>query len=286
MHNLFLFFRRYFNFIVLLLLQGFSIYLLVHYNSYHNALASNFMNEITGKVNTQFNKVDYFLKLRNTNEALVKNNERLTNLLNENFERKDSANKIVNEEILNDTTGRKRKWQYFSAKVVSNSVSAQNNFIALQRGAGQQIKKDDGVVDLNNGVVGIVTDVSENYAVVMSLLHKDSKISAKLKRSGEVGQVIWDGKDPNRLSLIDIRKSAQVAKGDTVYTSGFTTTFPYGLMIGTIEEIVKDKGTNNYILYLKSTANFYNIQYVYAIENLQREEVDQLIKNANNKVNN
>jgi len=286
MNNLFLFFRRYFNFIVLLLLQGFSIYLLVHYNNYHNALASNFMNEITGKVNTQFNKVDYFLKLRNTNEALVKNNERLTNLLNENFERQDSSNKIVNEDILNDTTGRKRKWQYFSAKVVSNSVSAQNNFIALQRGAGQQIKKDDGVVDLNNGVVGIVTDVSENYAVVMSLLHKDSKISAKLKRSGEVGQVIWDGKDPNRLSLIDIRKSALVAKGDTVYTSGFTTTFPYGLMIGTIEEIVKDKGTNNYILYLKSTANFYNIQYVYAIENLQREEVDQLIKNANNKVNN
>lgn len=286
MHNLFLFFRRYFNFIVLLLLQGFSIYLLVHYNNYHNALASNFMNEVTGKVNTQFNKADYFLKLRNTNEALVKNNERLTNLLNENFERQDSSNKIVNEDILNDTTGRKRKWQYFSAKVVSNSVSAQNNFIALQRGAGQQIKKDDGVVDLNNGVVGIVTDVSENYAVVMSLLHKDSKISAKLKRSGEVGQVIWDGKDPNRLSLIDIRKSALVAKGDTVYTSGFTTTFPYGLMIGTIEEIVKDKGTNNYILYLKSTANFYNIQYVYAIENLQREEVDQLIKNANNKVNN
>ena len=99
MHNLFLFFRRYFNFIVLLLLQGFSIYLLVHYNNYHNALASNFMNEVTGKVNTQFNKVDYFLKLRNTNEALVKNNERLTNLLNENFERQDSSNKIVNEDI-------------------------------------------------------------------------------------------------------------------------------------------------------------------------------------------
>ena len=67
MHNLFLFLRRYFNFIVLLLLQGFSIYLLIHYNSYHNALASNFMNEVTGRVNTQFNKVDYYLKLRNTN---------------------------------------------------------------------------------------------------------------------------------------------------------------------------------------------------------------------------
>lgn len=286
MHNLFLFFRRYFNFIVLLLLQGFSIYLLVHYNSYHNALASNFMNEVTGRVNTQFNKVDYFFKLRNTNEVLIKNNERLVNLLNENFEKQDTSTKIVSENIFNDTTGRKRKWQYFSAKVVSNSVAAQNNFIAIHRGAGQQIKKDDGVVDLNNGVVGIVTEVGENYSVIMSLLHKDSKISAKLKKGGEVGQVIWDGKEPNRLSLIEIRKSALVAKGDTVYTSGFTTTFPYGLMIGTIDEIVKDKSTNNYILYLKSTANFYNLQYVNAIENLQREEVDQLLKNANIKVNN
>ena len=286
MHNLFLFFRRYFNFIVLLLLQGFSIYLLVHYNSYHNAVASNFMNEVTGRVNTQFNKVDYFFKLRNTNEVLIKNNERLLNLLNENFEKQDTFTKIVSENIFNDTTGRKRKWQYFSAKVVSNSVAAQNNFIAIHRGAGQQIKKDDGVVDLNNGVVGIVTEVGENYSVIMSLLHKDSKISAKLKKGGEVGQVIWDGKEPNRLSLIEIRKSALVAKGDTVYTSGFTTTFPYGLMIGTIDEIVKDKSTNNYILYLKSTANFYNLQYVNAIENLQREEVDQLLKNANIKVNN
>ena len=120
----------------------------------------------------------------------------------------------------------------------------------------------------------------------MSLLHKDSKISVKLKNGGDAGQVIWDGKDPNRLSLTDIRKSAKVAKGDTVYTSGYTTTFPYGLMIGTIDEIVPDKSTNNYLIKLKSTANFYNLQYVYAIENYQKEEINRLLKNANNKTNN
>ena len=99
MHNLFLFIRRYFNFIVLLLLQVFSIYLLVHYNSYHNALASNFMNEITGKVNTQFNKVDYFFQLRKTNEALVQYNAQLRNRLNENFEKQDTSTKMVMENI-------------------------------------------------------------------------------------------------------------------------------------------------------------------------------------------
>jgi rod shape-determining protein MreC len=90
----------------------------------------------------------------------------------------------------------------------------------------------------------------------------------------------------NRLSLIDIRKSAKVAKGDTVYTSGFTATFPYGLMIGTIDEIIPDKSTNNYVIRLKSAANFYNLQYVSAIENFQKDEINRLLKNANNKINN
>lgn len=286
MRNIFIFIRRYFNFITLLLLQAFCIYLIVHYNTWHNAVAGGFMNEVTGKINTQYNKIDYYFQLKKTNEQLSKDNERLRNLLKADFERPDTSSKLVTDSIPYDTLGNHRKWQYYAAKVVSSSVSAQNNFIVLGRGSAQQIKKDNGVIDANNGVVGIVTDVSENFTVVMSLLHKDSKISVKLKNGGDAGQVIWDGKDPNRLSLIDIRKSAKVAKGDTVYTSGFTATFPYGLMVGTIDEIVPDKSTNNYVIKLKSAANFYNLQYVFAIENFQKDEINRLLKNANNKLNN
>lgn len=286
MRNIFLFIRRYFNFIVLLLLQVFSIYLIVHYNSYHNAVASGFMNEVTGKINKQYNWIDNYFDLKTTNTTLSKDNERLRNLLKENFERPDTSSKLITDSIAYDTLGSHRRWKYFSAKVVSSAVGGQNNFIVLSRGTAQQLKKDDGVIDPNNGVAGIVTDVSENFSVVMSLLHKDSKISAKLKKSGELGQVIWDGKEPNRLSLIDIRKSAKVAKGDTVYTSGYTTTFPYGLMIGTIDEVLADKSTNNFIIKLKSAVNFYNLQYVYAIENFDRDEIKRLVDNAKTKLNN
>jgi len=286
MRNFFIFIQRYFNVISLLLLQGFCIYLIVHYNTWHNAVASGFMNEITGKINTQVNKIDKYLHLRNTNEQLSKENQRLRNLLKEDFYPPDTATRVVIDSIPYDTLGNHRKWLYLSSKVVSNSVSAQNNFIVLGRGSAQQLKKDDGVVDPNNGVVGIITDVSENFAVVMSLLHKDSKISAKLKNGGDEGLVTWDGKEPNRLSLIDVRKSAKCAKGDTVYTSGFTSTFPYGLMIGTIDEVLSDKSTNNYVIRLKSSVNFYNLQYVYAIENFQKDEINRLLKNANNKINN
>ena len=267
-------------------MQVFCIYLIVSYNKYHNAVASGFMNEVTGKVNTQYNKIDNYFQLKNANERLVKANEQLLNLSKENFDRPDTSARLITDSIPYDTLGSKRTWLYKSAKVVSNSVSAPNNFIVLGRGAAQQVKKDEGVIDPTNGLVGIVTDVSENFSVVMSLLHKDSRISVKLKNGGDAGQVIWDGKDPNRLSLIEIRKSAKVAKGDTVLTSGFTATFPYGILVGTVEEIFNDKSTNNFIIKLKSATNFYNLQYAYTIENFQKDEINQLLKNANNKTNN
>ena len=283
MRNIFLFIRRYFNFLFFLSLQIFCIYLIAHYNRYHNAVASFYMNEITGRVNTQYNKVDNFLQLNKSNEALKKENEQLRNELKNNFQGLDTVNKIVTDSIPYDTLGNKRVWLYKAAKVVSNSVTAQNNFIVLARGAAKQLQKDAGVVDPGNGVVGIVTDVSENFAVVMSLLHKDSRISVKLKKGGDAGQVTWDGKEPNRLSLIDIKKSAKVAKGDTVFTSGFTTTFPYGMMVGTIDEVLQDKSTNNLIIKLKSSANFYNLQYVYTIDNLQKDEINTLLEKAKTK---
>lgn len=287
MGNIFLFIRRYFNLIVFLLLQWFCIYLIVHYNHYHNAVASVYMNEITGRVNQQYTKVDDFLALKKKNQELQRQNERLLNLMKQNFEVPDTSTKLVTDSIPYDTLGNHRKWIYQAAKVVSNSVSTQNNFVVLGRGAAQQLKKDEGVIDANNGVVGIVTDVSENYAVVMSLLHKDSKINALLKNDPlGGGTIIWDGKEPNYLSMINVRKSVKVAKGDTVFTSGITTTFPYGLMIGTVDKVEPDKSTNNYIITIKSTANFYNLQYVYAIDNYQREEINKLIEKAKTKINN
>lgn len=287
MRNIFLFIRRFFNLIVFLLLQAFCIYLIVHYNRFHNAVASVYMNEITGKVNEQYAKVDDFLALKKKNQELQRQNERLLNLMKVNFEVPDTSTKIVTDSIPYDTLGSHRKWIYQSAKVVSNSVSTQNNFIVLGRGSGQQLKKDEGVIDPNNGVVGIVTDVSENYAVVMSLLHKDSKINALLKNDPQGGgTIVWDGNEPNYLSMINVRKSVKVAKGDTVLTSGITTTFPYGLMIGTVEQVAPEKSTNNYIIKIKSTANFYNLQYVYVIDNYQKEEITKLLEKAKIKINN
>lgn len=278
MRNIFLFIRRYSNFIFFLLLQGFCIYLIVHYNRYQSAVTTAYMTELTGKVNNQYDKVEDFFHLKNENKKLAIENERLRNLLKQNFESPDTTNKIVTDSIPFDTLGGHRKWLYKMAKVVANSVNTQENYVELGRGANQQMKKNIGVVDANNAVVGIITDVSDNFSVAMSVLHKDSHLSGKLLKGGEIGTLSWDGKTPNIVSLVGIPKSAKVAKGDTVITSGYSNAFPLGMKIGYVTAVIADKTTNNYLIELRTAADFYNLQYVYAIDNLQKEEMNNLLE--------
>ncbi len=284
MRNIFLFIRRYFNFILFLLLQGFSIYLIVHYSNYHKAIFSKTANQLTGKINEKYNGITYYFQLKKTNDSLVAANEKLYNKLKDNFEFPDTTSNFIIDSIKVDSMEQFRKYHYFPAKVVYNSVAAQNNFIVLGRGASQGIKEGMGVIDPNTGVVGIVTEVSADYAVVMSLLHKDSHLSGKLFKGGESGILNWDGKTPNMISLNGIPKSAKVAKGDTIISSGLSTSsIPKGMMIGIVQEVKSDKSTNNYLIKFKTTANFYNLEFVFVIDNKQAESIKAILDTVKQK---
>lgn len=283
MRNIFLFIRRYFNFILFLLLQGFSIYLIVYYSNYHNAVFSKTANQLTGKVNEQYSRVAYYFQLKKTNDSLVSANEKLYNKLKTNFELPHTTSNFIIDSIKVDSLEQFRKYHYLPSKVVYNSVASQNNFIVLGRGASQQIKEGMGIIDPNTGVVGIVTEVSADFAVVMSLLHKDSHISGKLLKSGVTGTLNWDGKAPNIISLSGIPRSVNVAKGDTIISSGYSTSIPKGMMIGIVQEVKAEKNSNNHLISFKSAANFYNLEYVYAIDNKQAENIKTILDKEKQK---
>lgn len=277
MRNIFLFISRYFNFLFFLVLQGVCIYFISTYSKYHQAALGSVTNNITGKINTEYNKVEYYFQLKRTNDSLLKANERLYNILKSNYNIPDSVNRTAIDTLHVDSLTQYRKLSFVSAKVVANSVSGQNNFIVIQSSPGTDLKTGMGVVDVNNSIVGIITEVDGNYAVVMSLLHKDSHISGKLAKKGETGTLNWDGKEPNIIFLSNIPKSAKVSKGDSIISSGFSTSFPMGLMIGRVEEIYADATTTNYKVKFRTAANFYNLQYVYVIINADQEPVKKIL---------
>ena len=277
MRNIFLFIRIYFNFIFFLFLMGVSLYMLFTYNKYHHTAYSSVANEITGKINKQYNNVEYYFHLKSVNDSLIAANEELYNRLKENYSIPDTVDKLSIDTLLVDSIKITRRYKYMEAKVVMNSVNQPNNYIQLHRGRNQGVQPDFGVINMNNAVLGTVVDVSENYSVVMSLLHEQSNLSARLKRSGETGTVIWDGLDPHILLLKDISKTVKIKSGDTVVTSGFSDKFPAGLLVGYVKDIISDKSMSTYTVRIIPGANFENLQHAYIIENLQKDEPAALL---------
>lgn len=275
MKNIFIFIRRYFNFLFFVVLQILSIVFLVKYNDTHEAAFAGVANEVTGRINVQYNKVQNYFHLKENNTLLLEENARLRNLLHINFEDPDSSRRVVLDSLVRDTLGHQRKYLWLPAKVVNNTVSQQMNYLTLHRGANEGVKKDMAVVG-PQGVVGTVIDVSENFSRVMSLLHRNSKVSSMLKKSRIIGTVDWDGKDPHYITLRNIPKSTPVAKGDSVVTSSYSANFPSELMVGTIDEISKDPSSNFYIIRLKTATNFYSLEYVNLIDNVQWDEQRRL----------
>ena len=99
-------------------------------------------------------------------------------------------------------------------------------------------------------------------------------------KTGETGTIIWDGKYPNLVTLTGIPKSTKVAKGDSIITSGFSIIFPKGLMLGRVEEVYLEKSTNNYKINVRTTSNFYNLEYAYVINSTQQPHIDSLLEKA------
>jgi rod shape-determining protein MreC len=279
-HNVFLFIRRHFNFLFFLLLQIIALSFLFRYNKFHEAAFLNVSTEVTGRLNEKYNNIEYYFQLKKTNEALVQENLRLRQQLVANYEAPDSNKRLFRDTIRTDSV---RKWLIMEAKVVNNTISLPTNYLTIHRGYRQGVRSNMGVTG-PQGIVGSVINVSENFAIVMSVLHPQFRVVAKLRKGGETGTIYWDGISPAFISMRGIPRSANVVVGDTVVTSQITSLFPAGLLVGTISEIVPDNTSNFFNLKLRTATNFSNIEYAYVLDNVQYDEQKRLEDSTRKKV--
>ncbi len=271
MKNIFFFIRRYFNFFSFLLLQIAAILLLSNSSKTHEAFFSAAFNEATGNLNHRYSNLRSYFSLKETNKQLAEENSRLRNMLAANFQAPDSSRKMFADTLVRDSLGRYRKFTYLPARVIGNTVTMQTNFVTLERGALQGVKKGMAVIG-SEGIVGVVVETSNNISRVMSLLHRNSKVSAMLKKDNYSGSIEWDGVNPSYLLFKNVSKSAKVNKGDTVLTSNYSANFPSHLMIGTVASINSDPSSNFYLIRVKTATNFFNLQYVNVIANARYAE--------------
>ncbi|MEM1123036.1 MAG: rod shape-determining protein MreC, partial [Bacteroidota bacterium] len=236
MRNLVLLFLRFGHFILFVLLELLCLYLIVNYNRKQRAIWDNSSNIFMGKFSERYNDFTNYFSLQDRNAVLAAENARLKEKL---------INYGLTTELVRDTSAIPIDLQYelLSAKVTNNSTNKSNNNVVINKGARDGIKPDMGVIS-QDGIVGIITKVTDKYAVANSLLHRRTSISAMIKRNNAYGGLRWVGNNPRIVNLTAIPKHHPVEVGDTIVTSGYSTHFPPDLLIGVVEETSLPEGSN------------------------------------------
>ena len=279
MKNIIGFIRQNFTFFTFLILQIVSLVMLSSYSKSHQTFFGGMTNQVIGDINTRYNNWSYFFRLKKTNTLLAAENVALRNQLAQNFIPFDTTKKLGTLILRKDSLEKTRKFYYYPAKVVGNTFTLQKNYITIERGALQGVKKEMAAISPDGSIVGIVIEVNDNYSKIMSLLHRNSKVSAMLKRDKVAGTVEWDGSNPDILTLKNISKSAEPKIGDSVLTSPYSASFPAQLMLGRVTKVVVDPSSNFLTLELKSATNFYNLEFIYLVENKRMNEQLEVEKN-------
>lgn len=273
MRNILVFIIRYHFLLLFLVLESFSVAMLVNSTYYQSSVILKAGSRVTGRFYTSISNATDYLKLRTTNEQLARENAMLRQMKGVSFLKNDTSTFWVNDTLY------KQQYKYVVAKVVLNTVGKRNNYLMLDKGSRSGITKDMAVIT-SDGIVGTVVNVSENFSWVMSLLNKHTRISGRITKNNQMGTIVWNGIDHLYGTLTDIPAHVKIAKGDTIVSSGYSYIFPAGLMIGTISDFRVEQGDHFYIIPFRFSVDFNTLQYVYVVNNLMKSEQDSLAKST------
>lgn len=253
--------------IIFILLEAVSFSLIVQHNNYQRTVFSGHTATFFCYISSTISDIDNYFSLKETNEKLVAENTDLRNRIENIKSALDGQENYIWGE---DSSFFDTDYRYQSARMVNSSFNKTKNYITLDKGSSDGVAKEMAVCS-REGVVGIIQNTSRHYARVLPLVNTNLRVSAKLKKNGYYGSLQWDGNDYRYSYLNDIPFHVDVAQGDTIVTSGFSSIFPEGELIGFVETVNKE--TANFLtIKVKLAVDFKKISDVYVVANLNKRE--------------
>ena len=273
MGNIIVIFQRVFPFLVFILLKATAFYIISRYNDYHNSNMISRSNYLAANINEKVANVTSFINMSVQNEALAMENAKLRQEL---YRTSALLNAKIDDSILGlYPVQLPNSARVVHGKIVSNTVSQLRNFLIVNKGSTDGIKKDMSVIS-GKGPVGVVIDVSENFCSIMSILNKDNNVSVRNKSTLNIGQLRWKGGDIMVAELEEIPKHIKLKKGEIIETSGYSSYYPAGLPVGVVEKYSEDSKSNFANIKVRLYNDFTNLRHVYLIENIERPEIRKL----------
>ena len=167
-------------------------------------------------------------------------------------------------------------WKSTPAEIVRHSTFFKNNILVANRGSLDGLQPGMGM--LESGVVaGLISEVSENHALILPIIHLSTNLSVRLGYNGSIGILKWSGESIEYATLTDIPLSEHIIPGDSVITSGLQGTFPSGILVGKVEALILTKADEFQSVTIKLAADFKRIHYVEFFSTKDTSEIDSLL---------
>jgi rod shape-determining protein MreC len=268
------------HWILFLLCEIISFSLIYRNNAYQHNMMLSSAGVITGNLSAASNAVLSYLDLRRVNRDLLERNGRLEMEVLRLQSRLETASLDTvdfSSAFLSDTMN--YTYEYIPAGVANNSITYVNNYITVNKGSADGIRPDMGIIS-PRGVAGIIVTVSERYSVAISLLSARFKLSCKLKGTNYFRMLSWRGNDVNYAWLDALPAHAVFQVGDTVVTSGYSTIFPPGIMVGVVEDYGKGSNDDSYSLKVRLATDFQTLNALYVIVNRSQDEQKEIEREA------
>jgi rod shape-determining protein MreC len=262
MRNLLAFLNRYYPVFLFIGLQSYCIYLMIDNHRYHRSAFLNSSEFVSGRILSAYAVATNYLNLKNENSRLVAENARLRSQLKSAYYIASAKRDTINDTLF------KQQYSYLPAKVVYATTGKERNYLTINHGYKLGVRPNMGVIG-PDGVVGRVKDVSDYFASIITILHKDFKLSVRVGDQLYLGVLEWgEGNDPTHAWVSNIPPQAKIKVGDRVITSGSTVNYPQGILAGTVEAATLRGGGSFYTIKVKLATNFSTIQNVYIVDPL------------------
>ena len=264
--------KRYFHILVFLSLLIFAFSLVYKHNNYQHFVLSKTMQKITGPVQSFANQFYKHFLLSGENATLLAQN---ITFLKEKENMFIFSNDSIQSVFSGEGKKKRRMYDISSAHVVFNTINKTYNYMIIDKGKKDGVTPDMAVLS-PHGVAGIVSDVSDHFSTVTSLLNPNFRVSAKILPVNQIGTVVWIDYDPSIAQVIDIPQHLMVSVGDSVVTSGYSDVFPKDLLIGTVVEKYDNPNNTFLTIKIRLATDFRDLHGVYLISNLYKPELDTL----------
>ena len=282
MRNLLDFLAKYSYWLLFVLLEAISFVLLFRFNSYQGSVWFSSANIVAGKIYDTSSKIESYFQLSKINEQLTQRNlyleQRLAKLERDLGD--SAADTAMNKSLLLQSL---HPYRLIPAKVVGMSWNRRDNLLTINKGEADGVKIDMGVV-CGTGVVGIVYLTSAHYAIVIPVLNSQSNISCIIQGRGYFGYLHWTGGNISEAYVDDVPRHAHFKLYENVVTSGYSSVFPAGVMVGKILHVYNSTDQMSYRLKVELATDFGKLRDVCVIDNTALSEQADIMRAAEDSI--